>query len=1108
MTNEQAKYYFDVDDRFVVENYNWAKAFSNFFPGIAGKWGIPMWIYYVSKAQAICSMGVQDKDHAILEFLSFNKACQVVSKEGFRTFIRLDGGHVYEPFQKTEDESITQRMIISSAELELHEVNAELGLEVSVLYFPLVNMPLAGLVREVTIRNTAHETREVELIDGAPRILPHGTTFQHTRVIARHIEAMMGVFDLQGAPLFRLKQTPADTAQVGKVSGGNYYCCCTRDRELLLDSIIVDPCVVFGESENHDYPWEFAHGNIETILAAEQTRENRTPCALTALKRSIPPGEAFVLQSVIGHAASDGILEDFLTSLSTRPDLLRHKRAENRDGIDRIKNTIFTVSGAPTFDQYCQQTFLDNAMRGGMPVTYDTAAGKTLFRLYSRLNGDLERDYHWFVLEPTYLSQGSGFYRCANQNRRAETWFFPEVEDTNISTFLNLSQTDGYNPLIMNGLTFIADDLAGVNTWLRGLVPDGTAFQALLALAIRSFTPGEFVMKLERLAGPIEEPYENVLADLLSLCRPNEIGDIHEGFWVDHWFYNLDLLDTFLMIFPDRLRELLLEKRAYTFYDDPDVVQPRAKKIMLVNGRVRQYDAVVRVQEKVEMIRSRTRDQHKVRTQFGSGEVYCTNLLGKLLCIIANKVATLDPEGLGIEMEAGKPGWCDSLNGLPGLLGSSLCETIELGRACRFLLECLSKIDIDYSESLPLFEELCIFIDGLNAALQKRLASEQVNRAHLFWDESHSLKEAFRATTRLGIDGQERKVTLGWIREFLENCLRLLDAVLTDTPRERLCHASGVPYTYFINEVVEHNPLFEDPEKRSPLLGDSGHPLVEPLKFEQRPLALFLEGPVHFLKAPGAEVHLIFESVKRSELYDTKLGMYKCCESLEAEPFEIGRIKAYTHGWLENGSVYTHMEYKWLLELLRSGLHEEFFDEFRRTVMPFLDPSIYGRSSLENCSFIVSSAFPDAKLHGQAFQPRQSGVTAEMLHMWTIMVAGEHPFYLDESHQLRLRLDPILPAWLFTEDQGTYRYLDHRDGWTDVLVPKNCFAFKFIGRTLVIYCNEERKPTFGKDRATVRSCVLTYPDGTTRSVSGDSLGTSEATAVRDGGVSRADVTLA
>jgi hypothetical protein len=42
---------------------------------------------------------------------------------------------------------------------------------------------------------------------------------------------------------------------------------------------------------------------------------------------------------------------------------------------------------------------------------------------------------------------------------------------------------------------------------------------------------------------------------------------------------------------------------------------------------------------------------------------------------------------MGIEMEAGRPGWYDALNGLPGLFGSSMPETYELLRLVNFLLE-------------------------------------------------------------------------------------------------------------------------------------------------------------------------------------------------------------------------------------------------------------------------------------------------------------------------------------------------------------------------------------------------------------------------------------
>ena len=126
--SDRARYRLDEQQRFVVENYNWAKPFSNFFPGIAGKWGIPMWIFYVSRGQGICSMGVRDKDHSIMEFLSFNRALQLVEEQGFRTFIKLRG-RIYEPFRRSEGQKVEQRMVISSEELEITEVNKTLGLE-------------------------------------------------------------------------------------------------------------------------------------------------------------------------------------------------------------------------------------------------------------------------------------------------------------------------------------------------------------------------------------------------------------------------------------------------------------------------------------------------------------------------------------------------------------------------------------------------------------------------------------------------------------------------------------------------------------------------------------------------------------------------------------------------------------------------------------------------------------------------------------------------------------------------------------------------------------------------------------------------------------------
>ena len=51
-------------------------------------------------------------------------------------------------------------------------------------------------------------------------------------------------------------------------------------------------------------------------------------------------------------------------------------------------------------------------------------------------------------------------------------------------------------------------------------------------------------------------------------------------------------------------------------------------------------------------------------------------------------------------MEADRPGWCDALNGLPGLFGSSVNETIELKRLADFTRQALA--DLDGECPLPL----------------------------------------------------------------------------------------------------------------------------------------------------------------------------------------------------------------------------------------------------------------------------------------------------------------------------------------------------------------------------------------------------------------------
>lgn len=103
--DNKPEYKLNENDQFVIENYNQAKAFSSFYPGIAGKNGIPLWLFYVNRGQCICSMGMQDKENPIMEFLPANWAYQLVTTQGFRTFLK---------FTDRKDSAFTNRSRITT----------------------------------------------------------------------------------------------------------------------------------------------------------------------------------------------------------------------------------------------------------------------------------------------------------------------------------------------------------------------------------------------------------------------------------------------------------------------------------------------------------------------------------------------------------------------------------------------------------------------------------------------------------------------------------------------------------------------------------------------------------------------------------------------------------------------------------------------------------------------------------------------------------------------------------------------------------------------------------------------------------------------------------
>ncbi len=1047
------------DGSFIIKDYNRTSPFSNFLPGIAGAWGVPLWVFYVNRGQGVVSFGLKDKDHAILEFFPANKAYSFASSFGFRTLLKVTSAKgdgktkFYEPFKLCCGTKGRESMIIKSASLEIKEANPDLGLNINIKYFTLPNTPVAGLVRKVTIENNGKFPLELEALDGLSRIIPFGAANFFLKKMSRTLEAWMQASISKNLAVFRLTVDPRDVSQTKYIEGANFNYSFYQDKGKIKPGyIIVDPRAVFSQDTSFSCPINFLKKSFKVPLS--QIACGQTPCSFSFFKWKLDKGQSRTFYSVFGSAFKPRLIKGFTKGLSA--DFLDRKDAENEEIVEALKNNCLCVSGLNQFSQYVKSTYMDNVLRGGYPYRVNSSGsskrvedGKDLYYIYSRKHGDLERDYNQFQLLPSYFSEGQANYRDINQNRRMDLFFEPALGSKNITYFLNFLKIDGYNPLVIRGEKLYFSK-ARASTILKEF---GIKDQKLLHLMIKGFYLGDFFKLLDE--EKIKIGQKDELALKLLRRGEREPQAIHsEGYWIDHWHYNLDLIESFLYFYPDKIEELFLKEKFF-FWDDEHCVKPRSSRYALRGGRIYQDESLEIDREKRAALRKREMPKNFLRTK--NNKVYETNLICKLLTLILNKAATLDPEGIGIEMEADKPGWCDSLNGLPALFGSSLCETLELKRTASFLLKALKQLR-GKTRDILVPVEVFSFFTGLNKLLNNFLSSALTdtsklkNSDYLWWNKSNFLKESFRQKSRACLKGSEKKISLLRIEKFLNN----LTAKLNIGIRKAKDQKTGLPLTYFTYSVKKY---------------DIKNKQIMPRQFIKKSLPLFLEGVMHTLKVDGRKS--LHSKLKKSVLFDKKLKMYRLNAPLNNESLEIGRSRIFTPGWLENESIWLHMEYKYLLELLKNGFYEEFFAAFYDCGVCFFNPKDYGRSPLENSSFIVSSAYIDKSLWGKGFVARLSGATAELLNIWILLCLGKKPFYLDKNKRLCLRFSPALKKEFFTKARVTIDF----EGKKITLGP-NIFAFKLFSKTLICYHNPQRKDILPKS-SRVKKITVTNRKGKT-----------------------------
>ena len=1012
--NEINNDYIDKLGFYVIENYDKKAPFASFLSGVAGVEGIPMWSFYVNRGQALSSIGVRDKSNCIMEFFPANEAYKMIYSNGFRTFIKVlndEKEFVFEPFAISTSDDIKRTIKIKNNELKLVEINNELKINTEITYFTIPNEEFSALGRKVEVTNTCNKEIEIEVLDGLTAILPYGSNNADYKEIGNTLRSwMQGEIKEDKTAVFKVRSSTGDTAKMDKVENSYFYVA-FDESENILDSII-DPENIFAYDTSLKEAIGFKNNDVEQLLSANKICYNKVPCAFTGKKIKLGANSGTEIYSYVGYMKNSDDINKNLSKICDK-NYFNNKIDEGNEIIENISSNVETKSAYPLFDDYIKQCYIDNVLRGGYPLEFGKK-DKKIYYVYSRKHGDLERDYNFFSIEPNFYSQGNGNFRDVNQNRRMDTYIHPFTGRENIKLFNNLIQLDGYNPLVIKGKKFYVDESEKEKILDFVRKYENKELEETLD---NPFTVGELYSALRNIQCIKREEISGIIDNIIEICSESIEADFGEGFWSDHWTYNLDLIEEYLNIYPDKIKELLVDDKDYKFYNSPEYVLPRKCKYTLEYGKVRQYIAL----EKKDSIEDNWIHEN-------NGKLYKTNLFTKLLILAGIKFMTLDPMGFGIEMEAGKPGWNDAMNGLPGLLGSSFAETAELKRLLLFINENLSIIE----NSMDLPEEFYNAISEVEKLISLNLNNElgQVE----YWDSVSEIREEYREKTKYSISGKNSKLELNYIKSLVNKMITKIDLGIE---KAKSMNKNKIP-TFMYYDVSKYEI---DNEK-----------VIKPLEFKVNFLPLFLEGPARYLKTKvqNEEKEELYKCIKESDVYDKKLKMYKTSQSLEDVSFEIGRARTFTAGWLERESVFMHMEFKYILELIKNGLYKEFFEDIKTAMPPFMNPEVYGRSILENSSFIASSSNPDEKNHGRGFIARLSGTTVEVLNIWKIMMVGEKLFSYEDG-VLKFNLNPILTKDFF------------KDGSLTTTI---------LGNIKLVYKNVNNKDTFGPQKGKIEKIKL------------------------------------
>ncbi len=392
--------------------------------------------------------------------------------------------------------------------------------------------------------------------------------------------------------------------------------------------------------------------------------------------------------------------------------------------------------------------------------------------------------------------------------------------------FLSFIQADGYEPLTVEAIVFIFPNEDDAREVAAQVTTDPNSAKVLGdVLSGGPFRPGQIFSLCEQLKINRTEDNDDFINPILARAEDRAMAQYGTGYWADHWDYYIDLIEAYLGVFPDGEESLMYDTTLRYFFSTA-TVRPRSEKYVLdytfdgTSKHVIQLDSTYFDMAKVdEQEAFRDANTGLIGIEAGwqrdhDGKPFMSTPIAKLFLLASIKFAMRDAWGMGIEYEGGRPGWLDSMNGLPGMVGSGMPETYEL----YLLMKYVKKVVDKYDRDVVVPAELAVMIKAIQQALDtldasgfeepKVLQYEVPQSLFEYWDAVATAREEYRAKVEYYFSGE---TTVYTARQVSHVCKRWLAEIEKGMDRAMKYGTigfgddgtSGIPPSFFSYDVTE-----------------------------------------------------------------------------------------------------------------------------------------------------------------------------------------------------------------------------------------------------------------------------------------------------------------